>query len=141
MSLTLASGRSLELQDIPGDPTAPAILQAALAAEAAEDQLQVGLLQDLSKEQPLEPLAGVLDGALQGGRQMLVLGRQGQIDFQLGAQVDTAVLALDLLQTQGRLGLRGGAHGENLLAEDTCHAHLLISPAFSLPPRPQTCDR
>lgn len=96
-----------------GAGAAPAAeLLAGLAAEAAEDQLQVGVLEGLLEDQALEALAGLLDGALQGSGQALVLGGQGQVELQFGTQVESASLGLDLVQADGRLALRGGAQGE-----------------------------
>jgi hypothetical protein len=114
---------------------ASADLLAALTGCVAEEQLLVGVLKGLPEEQALEALAGVLDGAFQGGGEVFVLGGQGQVQFQLGAQVDAAALGLDLVQADGRLGLRGGAHGGSLVAEGTCHAHLPI-PTHLQPPPP-----
>jgi hypothetical protein len=50
-----------------GDAAPAAELPRVLAAQVAEQQLQVRLFEGLLEEQALQALAGVLDGALQGG--------------------------------------------------------------------------
>ena len=119
----------------------PAAASRVQIAGSAVSFMNSAAVSGLLEEQALEALAGVLDGALQGGGEVLVLGGHGQVHFQFGAQVKAATLSLDLVQVDGRLGFRGGAHGDNLLPEGTDHAHLPSSLPASLQPRAQTCDR